>query len=161
MTSQSDDLITGGSQFAIQAVWPPLAIIALLLFLLVRPDRVVEVSMADFFVVTVFLGGGAAWLSGRAIAETWRPYSRVLAAMLLLAAAVRFIHYALFAGTLLSFNFYLIDFAVLAALASLGYRRMRVRQMTTQYGWLYVRKGLLGWTRRSLEPEPVLAGDAT
>lgn len=158
MSSRSDP-VAGGSQFALQAAWPPLATVALLLLLLVRPERVVEVSKADFLVVTVFLGGGAAWLSGRAIAETWRPYSRVLAAMLLLAAAVRFIHYALFAGTLQSFNFYMIDFAVVAASASLGYRRMRVRQMTTQYGWLYVRNGLLGWSRRPLEP--VRAGDAT
>ncbi len=159
--SSGNDPIAGGSQFALQAAWPPLAIVVLLALLLVRPERVVEVSTADFLVVTVFLGGGAAWLSGRAIAETWRPYSRVLASMLLLAAAVRFIHYALFAGTLLSLNFYLIDFAVVAALASLGYRRMRVRQMTAQYGWLYVRNGLLGWTHRSQPPEPVRVGDAT
>lgn len=152
MNARVGDWLAGGSQLAVQAVWPPLAIVVLALLLFLSPGRVVEVSTADFFVVTVFLGGGAAWLSGKAVAETWRPYLQLIASMLLLAAAVRFIHYALFAGTLLSVNFYLIDFAVLAASASLGYRRTRVRQMTAQYGWLYVRHGLLGWSERTAAP---------
>ncbi len=139
--------LTGGSQFAVQASWPLVAIALLLLLLVVRPGAVVEVSGADFLIVTIFLGGGAAWLSGRAIAETWRPYRQLLSYMLLLAAAVRFVHFALFNGTLLSLNYYLIDLVVLTSLASLGYRRMRVRQMATQYGWLYTRRGPLGWVR--------------
>lgn len=149
MRTDLSDRITGGSRLALQAAGPLIAIVLLVVLLLVRPDLVVEVSGVDFFIVTVVLGGGAAWLSGSAIAETWRPYAQVLTSMLLLAAAVRFIHYALFAGTLLSLNFYLVDFAILAALASLGYRRMRVRQMATQYGWIYARRGFLGWTRRA------------
>lgn len=141
----SSDPVTGGSQFALQAAWPVVALALMLMLLLVRPGLVVEVSGTDFFVVTVFLGGGAAWLSGRAIAETWRPYRQLLLYMLLLAAGVRFIHFALFEGTLLSLAYYCVDFIILSSLASLGYRRMRVRQMATQYAWLYVRNGLLGW----------------
>ncbi len=34
--------------------------------------------------VTVLLGGGAAWLAGRAIAQTWRPMWHVVAYMALL-----------------------------------------------------------------------------
>ena len=30
--------------------------------------------LASFLLVTVLLGGGAAWLAGRAIAQTWRPW---------------------------------------------------------------------------------------
>ena len=62
--------------------------------------------------VTVILGGGAAALAGRAIAQTWRPWWQVVAYMLILGAAVRFFHFALFGGTLLSLHYYLVDSAV-------------------------------------------------
>jgi hypothetical protein len=52
--------------------------------------------------VTGIIGGGAALLAGRAISATWRPYWYVLAYMLLLGAGVRFLHYALFQGDILS-----------------------------------------------------------
>ena len=42
---------------------------------------------------------GAAWLAGRAIAQTWRPWWSAVAYMLILGLAVRFFHYALFANT--------------------------------------------------------------
>jgi hypothetical protein len=61
-----------------------------------------EDSLGIFILVSVFLGGGGAYLSGRAIAATWRPSWHVVLYMLLLASAVRFIHFALFGGTLLS-----------------------------------------------------------
>lgn len=149
MTGGGEDRLAGGSQTAVQAAWPPLALAVVAVLLFVDAGLIVEVSGLDFFVVTVALGGGAAWLSGRAIAETWRPYLQLLAYMLLLAAAARFIHYALFSGTLLSPWYYFVDFVILAAFASLGFRRMRVRQMATQYGWIYARRGLLGWSRRA------------
>ena len=37
--------------------------------LLYEPD-----SLGSFLLVTLAMGGGAAWLSGRAIAATWRPW---------------------------------------------------------------------------------------
>ena len=55
------------------------------------------------------MGGGAAWLAGRAIAATWRPWWHVAVYMLVLGVAVRFIHFALFDGTLLSPHYYLVD----------------------------------------------------
>ena len=57
-----------------------------------------EDSFGVFLLVTVVLGGGAAWLSGRAIAATWRPWWQVPLYMLILGAAVRFFHFALFDG---------------------------------------------------------------
>lgn len=89
-----------------------------------------------FVLVTVILGGSAAFISGRAMAQTWRPYWHVPLYMLLLAAAVRFFHYALFWEVLLSARNYVVDFAVLLVLASFGYRTMRASQMRTQYGWI-------------------------
>jgi len=108
-----------------------------------------EVSLGDFLLVTVFLGGGAAWLTGRAVALTWRPVWKLILFIVLLTAAVRFIHFALFGGTLLSLYFYLADFVILLALAGVGHQLTRASQMVGQYSWLFDRAGPLSWRRRS------------
>jgi small-conductance mechanosensitive channel len=107
-----------------------------------------EGSFGIFLLVTVAMGGGAAWLSGRAIAATWRPWWQIVGYMLILGIAVRFIHFALFDGTLLSLHYYLVDSAVCLLFASLGFRVTRARQMATQYRFLNLRSGLLSWARR-------------
>lgn len=93
-------------------------------------------SAGPFLLVTVVLGGGAAWLSGRAVAQTWRPWWQAVLYMLMLGAAERFIHYALFDGTLLSLSAYGLDTAVAIGFAGAGYRITRARQMARQYGFL-------------------------
>jgi len=107
-----------------------------------------EPSFFLFALVTVVMGGWAAWMTGRAMAMTWRPYWQLIAYLLLLAAFVRFIHYALFEGTLLSLQYYLVDAVVILAIGSLGFRYRRARQMTTQYKWLYERTGPFSWRER-------------
>lgn len=89
-----------------------------------------------FLGLTCALGGAAAWATGRALALTWRPFWMVPAYALALAAAVRFLHYALFEEPLLSAPLFAADAAVLIAVAALGFRLTRARQMTTQYGWM-------------------------
>ena len=105
-------------------------------------------SLAAFLIVTIALGGGAAWMTGRAIAESWQPVWRALIYMIPLAAAARFLHFALYEGTLLSAQYYLVDFAILAALAALSHRMALTRRMVTQYPWLYERTSLLTWKDR-------------
>jgi len=61
---------------------------------------------------------------------------------------VRFIHYALFGGTLLSAHYYLVDAAVLLIIGSIGFRRTRARQMARQYPWHYERLGPLTWREK-------------
>jgi hypothetical protein len=95
-----------------------------------------EDSFGVFLLVTVLLGGGAAWLAGRAIAQTWRPWWSVIAYMLILGLAIRFFHAALFGGTLLSPHYYAIDSAVAILFAGLGFRITRRAQMARQYGFL-------------------------
>jgi hypothetical protein len=102
-----------------------------------------------FLLVTVVMGGGAAFLAGRAIAATWRPWWHVAFYMLLLGLAVRFIHFALFEGTLVSPQFYAVDTAVCLIFGYLGFRATRATQMTTQYRWINARAGPLRWARRS------------
>jgi hypothetical protein len=105
-------------------------------------------ALGIFLLVTVAMGGGAAWLAGRAIAATWRPWWHLALYMLLLAAAVRFIHYALFDGQLLSLPHYVVDLVVCLGVGLLGFRLTRVNQMVTRYGWINERAGLLQWRRR-------------
>ena len=68
---------------------------------------------------------------------------------LLLAAAVRFFHYALFDGELSSPYYYLVTYVDLVATAYLGFRAMRTTQMVTQYRWLYERTSPLTWRDRA------------
>jgi hypothetical protein len=114
-----------------------------------------ERGIIDFLLVTCFLGGGAAYLTGRAVAITWRPIVYLGIYLLLLTCAVRFVHYALFDGTLIhdengnvSVHFFLVDAVILFVLGAIGFRITRARQMTGQYSWLYQRTGPMSWRLR-------------
>src|SRR5712664_1356320 len=93
-------------------------------------------NAGPFLLVTVALGGGAAWQAGRAVAQTWRPWWQGVVYMLILGAAVRFIHYALFEGMFTSIPAYALDTACVIAFFAAGFRAMRARQMARQYGFL-------------------------
>ena len=107
-----------------------------------------EESLLQIILVTGVIGGGAAWLAGRAIASTWRPFAHLLLYMALLGAGVRFVHFALFEATLLSLPSYAADTAYLLVVGALSWRITRVNQMVRQYHWLYERNGLLAWRER-------------
>ncbi len=106
-------------------------------------------SFGIFLLVTVVLGAGAAALAGRAIAATWRPWWQVVVYALILGAASRFIHFALFDGTLLSMHYYAVDSIICLAAGFIGFRAARAAQMVTQYRWINVPDGLLRWRRHS------------
>ncbi|HEV7416819.1 MAG TPA: hypothetical protein VGN98_11705 [Tianweitania sediminis] len=108
-----------------------------------------EVTFWEFLFVTIILAGGAAYLTGRAIALTWRSMGTLAFYMVLLTAATRFIHFALFNGTLLSPYYYVVDLIVLLVIATIGQRITRSQQMARQYGFEYDRSGGLGWKRRA------------
>jgi len=109
----------------------------------------VEDSFWVFLYMTVIIGGGAAFLAGRGLAVKWRPIWMPVLYMLPLGLALRFFHYALFEGSLLSVHYFITDTAVLIAATLLGYRLMRVNQMVNQYPWLYERSGPLTWRSRA------------
>lgn len=102
-----------------------------------------------FLLVTVVMGGWAAWMSGRAVALSWKPVMQLIFYVLLLGVFIRFIHFSLFHGTLLSLRFYAVDTIILMGIALAGWRYMRTTQMTTQYRWLYERTGPFGWRERN------------
>ncbi len=90
----------------------------------------------DFLAVTLLLGGAAAFASGRAIAETWRPLWQLPLYMVPLAAGVRFVQYAVFKSPLFSTGRALADLAVLTVFAVAGFHLTRREQIARQYGWL-------------------------
>jgi hypothetical protein len=105
-------------------------------------------GLGVFLLVTVVLGGGAAWISGRVIAQTWRPAWHIPGYMLLMTASVRFLHFALFEEPLLPIMNWVVDYLVLLIAAGVGYRRMRALQVANQYHWLFEQMGALGWRRK-------------
>ncbi|GJE29182.1 DUF6867 family protein [Methylobacterium organophilum] len=110
-----------------------------------------EDSVFLFLLVTVAMGGWAAWMTARAVALGWRPAWQIVPPLLLLAGAVRFIHFALFQGTLLSARYYAADALVVLLVGALAFRVTRVQQMTGQYPWLYERRGPLAWRAKGPE----------
>lgn len=101
-----------------------------------------------FLLVTVVMGGWLAWMTGRAVALTWKPNVQLVIYVLVLGLVIRFIHFALFGATLLTLHYYIVDTIVLMAFGFAGWRYNRARQMTTQYRWLYERTGPFGWKPR-------------
>src|SRR5262245_46976804 len=102
-----------------------------------------------FVLVTCILGGAGAFLSGRALAQTWRPYWHLPLYMLGIAAGVRFIHHALFGGPMLSAPSLAVDYFIMVVAGSIGYRIVRAGQMGSQYCWLFDRAGPFGWRRKA------------
>jgi hypothetical protein len=101
----------------------------------------------------VFLGlsvlvGGTAWLTGQAIAASWRPAWQVGSYCLLLALGWRFLSFALFEGQLLSLSGFIANLVVLLAVGLAGYRITHVKKMITQYPWLYQPRGPWRYERR-------------
>jgi hypothetical protein len=115
---------------------------------LIRDFLSEEGSVGVFVLVTVLMGGMAAWLAGRAVAQTWRPFWHLFLYMALLGAAVRFVHFALFEGTLLSPVSYAVDTLYLILVSALAWRMTRAAQMATQYYWLFERTSPLTWRAR-------------
>jgi hypothetical protein len=99
-----------------------------------------------FLILTILMGGAAAWQSGRATAQTWRPMLIMVPYCLMLGCAVRFMHFAVFGGTLISLHYFIVDTIFLAIAMLIGFRWQRSEQMSTQYSWLFDRRFPLGWS---------------
>jgi hypothetical protein len=106
-------------------------------------------SLPVFLGITVVLFGGAAFLMGQAMAETWRPAWQNIVYGALLALGDRFIVFALFGEDLLSIWGYLLHAAVLIAIALIAFRLTRAWRIVRQYPWLYERTGLFTWREKT------------
>jgi hypothetical protein len=107
-----------------------------------------ETSIWIFLLITGALGGWLAYMTGQACAETWRSVPQTVIYLLILGLAVRFVHFALFGGTLFSARFYIVDTIILLIIGLGAWRSTRTRQMATQYWWLYERTGPFSYRER-------------
>lgn len=91
------------------------------------------------------LGAAGAWAAGKAVAGTWRPVTSLPFGLVALAAAVRFLRYAIFGEDLTSAPRFIAALVVVVLAGAYGYRSHRAKQMVGQYPWLFARAGPLGW----------------
>lgn len=102
-----------------------------------------------FLFVTVIIFGGASFMMGQAIAETWRPVWQNIVYGLLLVAAERFFAWALFKAPPINIPAILLNTVVIIGFALLAYRLTQVRKMVAQYPWIYERNGLFNWREKA------------
>ncbi len=103
-------------------------------------------SPAVFIGLTLGVMGFTAYMTGQAVAVTWKPAWQAVIFTLLLGFGDRFLTFALFDGQLLSLTGYLLDTVVLLVISLLAWRMARARTMVNQYPWLYRRSGPFSWT---------------
>lgn len=103
----------------------------------------------QFLILTVVMGGGAAFMAGRALAGGWKPLWLLCLYMVPFTAGVRFLHYALFENMLTSPLYFITHGLILLGCAYMGYRICRADQMTSQYPWLYERAGPFAWRNKN------------
>lgn len=112
-------------------------------------DAIIGPSLWVFIGLTIILFGGAAWMTGQALAATWRPAWHMVLYAALLSAGDNFLTFALFDGDLLSLTGYLSHAVILWGIAMVAYRMTQVAKMVAQYPWLYERAGLFAWRDRA------------
>jgi len=101
-----------------------------------------------FLFLSIVLGGGVAFMAGRGQAKGWHSPISLVVFMLVMACALRFLHYALFQAHLLSITSFLRDGVVCEVFAFIGYRMTLARQMVEKYPWLYSRSGPFNWRNK-------------
>lgn len=106
-------------------------------------------SIGIFIGISGLLMGGAAYMTGQAVANIWGPFWQVLVYCFLLGLGSRFLIYALFEGKLLSLTGLIADVVVLTMIGSFAYRVTAVAKMVSQYPWLYERVGLFGYREKA------------
>jgi hypothetical protein len=108
-------------------------------------------SFTLFLIVSVGIFGLTGFAVGQAVANNWQSPWLTVWYCALLGAFERFLLYALFNGELLSLLGYILDTAMILGFALLGYRVTQVKNMVTQYPWLYERAGPLFWREKTAE----------
>jgi hypothetical protein len=108
-----------------------------------------EDNAFKFVLVTIIMGGWAAWMTGKACASTWSRYPTLFIYLTILTAGVRFLHQAPFGGDMFSPHFFVVDFIYIQLVGLLSYRLKLASQMVSRYGWMFQKSGAVGWSARS------------
>jgi hypothetical protein len=97
-----------------------------------------EASIWQFLFITLILGGWAAWMTGRACAQTWRPYLTLVVYLLALGHGGSFHPSCAVRGNdVLVALLHRRHIILMVIGGTLGYRYTRTNQMVSQYHWLY------------------------
>jgi len=108
-------------------------------------------SITVFIGITVVLTGYAAFRTGQAFADTWRPYWPVPVCCVVLTLVTRFLIWGLFRGDPWAPGGLVLGAGVLILFGTFAYMTTRARKMVYQYPWLYRRAGLFSW--QPLQPD--------
>lgn len=111
-------------------------------------EEILGSGIPVFIGITLVLMGFATYMTGQALAGTWRPLWQAFPYSLMLGAADRFLTWALFQGPLFSLVPYVFDTAILLVICLSAYRLTQTRKMVGQYPWIYERSGLFGWREK-------------
>ncbi|WGF87336.1 DUF6867 family protein [Marinivivus vitaminiproducens] len=111
-------------------------------------ETLLGTSIGPFIGLSLILVGGAAVLTGHALAVNWRSVWQVVAAGIGLGLLDRFLTYALFGGALLHPLGLVIHTLIFIGIAVVTFRVTRAHRMVLQYPWKYERAGLFGWQER-------------
>ena len=114
-----------------------------------EPTPILGNTPGTFLLLTFVVFGWAAFATGNGIASRWQSPWWVVIYCTLLAAAERFIDYALSEGDLLSIGGFLVSALILIAIGLVAWRLTHARMMVTQYPWLYEPAGLFGWREKA------------
>jgi small-conductance mechanosensitive channel len=93
----------------------------------------------------------AAFMTGRSIANEWKPLWQLVVAGLVLGLTARFLHFALYEAQFLSLSRYIVDTIPIMIATWLGYQFTRTNQMTQQYHWQYEKASPLSWREKRKE----------
>lgn len=111
-------------------------------------EAMIGSNIGVFIAITLVIMGFATFMTGQALASTWRPMWQVFPYGVMLGFADRFLTWALFDGILFSLVPYLISTAILLVICLGAFRLTQARKMVGQYPWVYERDGLFGWRER-------------
>jgi hypothetical protein len=111
-------------------------------------EELLGTTLPVFIAMTVIITGFAAYMTGQALATTWKPVWHLLIYCAMLGGAARFLIYSLYGGQLWSVSGYMIGTAVLVVIGLFAFRLNRAGKMVSQYPWLYERVGFFGWRSR-------------
>ncbi len=105
-------------------------------------------DLLSFIILTVILFGGAGFLMGQAVANTWRSPWQLLPYSALLTLFERFLAWSLLGSDFASPGGLISSMVVIFGMAYLAYRLTLTSKMVTQYPWIYERAGPLAWRER-------------
>jgi len=107
-------------------------------------EQLLGTSFGVYLGLTCIVVGFAAYMTGQALAQTWKPAWHLAIYILLLGFADRFLTFSLFDGELLLLSGFIIDTLSLMAIGYFSFFSNRAKATVKQYPWLYERSGLFG-----------------